>query len=1107
MSKLPWTPWHHVVQVRDDVRTGELSLAAFAADLYDVAMQTGRRPIYEDPQHFFALTYPTYNLRELARDVVLRLAGQNDKAIRQLELTYGGGKTHTLITLYHLVHTPAHLPDLPTVHEFRSHIGIMPPQARVAVISFDKLDVEKGMEVRAPNGATRWLIHPWSVLAFALAGPEGLRLLSADNSETERESAPAENLLTSLLTLPQRDGLATLILVDEVLMYAREKVGLDLTWRDRLVNFFQYLTQAVVRVDTCALVASLLATDPARSDALGKELIHELAAIFRREREEGVQPVVKEDVAEVLRRRFFTPESIRDREAFRPAVTAALQGIAALDDQTRKTRKEAEERFLKSYPFHPDLTDVFYTKWTNLEGFQRTRGVLRTFALAIRHAEPWDTAPLIATNVLLPAPDTADLAAAARELTTVAATEEYDGKRQEWSGILEGELARAREIQQEYGGLRHREVEQAVVVTLLHSQPIGQRALLRDLLVLLGATRPDRIDLGKALRRWAEVSWFLDETAMQESTDEADGLPKTWRLGSKPNLTQIFNEARRSITADLIEARLLFDINKLKRLTEGATAAGATVHTLPSTPDDIQDDGVFHYAVLGPRAVSDSGKPSSEARRFLDETTPGTPRTYRNAVVLAVPSRDGLELVRQRIRDYLGWEAVRSQLTDQDLDPLREQRLTTEREHTRKAIPDAIRQAYCIVVTVAEKNEVQAFKLTPSTEPLFAQIKADTRTRIRETPISTSALLPGGPYDLWREDEAARRVKDLVRAFAQFPHLPKMLHPRAILETLVAGVQAGTLVMRLTRPDQTVRTFWRTPPDPQTLLDAGMEVCLPEHASLTEVPAALLTLDTLPDLWSGPTLTVQRLFDYFGGETQVDIPQGPVSEPAFIPHSEHPVLEAAVAEAVREGLLWLVAGSSSIFQEALPPGILTAEAILRAPPAPIAATDVLPPNLPAAWTKTSTTARALAEALSAQVGQSLPWVTVQTALDGAFRARLLERTLDSAAWPCDYAGAAAIRVQVPRETPTTPAPAVPAPTAAIRESKPGIRTAETPLQPGEIQNLAEVVGDLVQAAASAGITFTLHIEVGNDQPVTDEIAAHINTLLQEVQAGLKVHEM
>ena len=156
MAKLAWTPWHEVVKLREDLKSGELSLAIFAADLYDVVMGKARS-VYQDPQEFFALTYPTFNLRELARDIVTRLAGKHDKAIRQLELTYGGGKTHTLITLLHLVRDPSHLPHLPSVAEFTEHIGMTPPQTRVAVLAFDKLDVEKGMEIRDPTGGTRWL--------------------------------------------------------------------------------------------------------------------------------------------------------------------------------------------------------------------------------------------------------------------------------------------------------------------------------------------------------------------------------------------------------------------------------------------------------------------------------------------------------------------------------------------------------------------------------------------------------------------------------------------------------------------------------------------------------------------------------------------------------------------------------------------------------------------------------------------------------------------------------------------------------------------------------------------------------------------------------------
>ena len=118
--------------------------------------------------------------------------------------------------------------------------------------------------------------------------------------------------------------------------------------------------------------------------------------------------------------------------AFRKPVIDALNGIEVLDDETRKSRKDAEERFLASYPFHPDLTEVLYSKWTQLQGFQRTRGVLRTFALALREAEKWDTSPLVGPNVFLSAPGDASISEAARELTQIATVEAHEGKAQEW---------------------------------------------------------------------------------------------------------------------------------------------------------------------------------------------------------------------------------------------------------------------------------------------------------------------------------------------------------------------------------------------------------------------------------------------------------------------------------------------------------------------------------------------------------------------------------------------------------------------------------------------------------------------------------------------------
>ncbi len=1101
MSKLPWKPWHEVVKLREDVRTGELALNEFAADLYDVALRSGKRRIYEDPREFFALTYPTTNLRDLAKDVCLRLAGKNQKAVRQLELTYGGGKTHTLITLYHLVNDPAKLPDLPSVKEFLAHIGMTPPQARVAVLPFDKLDVEKGMEVFDPTGKKRRLRQPWSVLAWQLAGSAGIKLLNADDKDEERETAPAETLIVELLSAPEKDNLGTLVLIDEVLMYAREKVGMDAVWRDRLVNFFQYLTQAATKVDRCAVVASLLATDPRKSDELGKALQDELYAIFRREREEGVQPVLKEDVAEVLRRRFFTPESIQDKEAFRQAVFAAMKGIVELDDETKKSQKKAEERFLASYPFHPDLTDVLYSKWTQLEGFQRTRGILRTFALALRDAEKWDQSPLVGPNVFLHEPEKDGISEASRELTSVATSEVYEGKRQEWTAILQSELAKARETQSDYTGLKHREVEQAVFATFLHSQPIGAKALLRDLLVLVGATRPDKIELEKALRQWFDRSWFLDESADAEvkPANGAKPLPVSWRLGSKPNLRQMHADACTRVPEELVEMRLIEDIRKLKSLTATASAAGAKVHLLPDRPAQIEDDGDFHYGVLGPNFACESGKPAA-ARHFIEETTNAErPRKERNAVVLAVPSRDGLIGVRAAIREYLGWETVRDTLKrqGQELDPIRQAMLQGYIDAANKRIPGTLQQAYCIVIAANEKDEVQAFKVQVGDDPLFQTIKNDKRSRIQDTAISADAILPGGPYDLWREDEDARRVKDLVGAFARFPRLPKMLNRKAILDTIVNGCQEGVFVGRLTRPDKSIRTFWRQRLDEAVLDDPGLELVLPERAELTELAPAMVYPQAIKELWDGPEVTLKRVREFFGGGRCMTAGRGGYEEPIAVPRVPATAVDAATVAAVRDGRLWMTSGPASFLAEDVPTGLMTDDATLQAPPAAIPPMDVLPQRTAEAWTEGVTTGQVLVAVLSKRAGKVLPWTTVREAIEGALRARMVERLPDSGPWPCEYAGSSTLRLRV-ATGPVSPPPVQPPP------PKPGTRSGEARLQPSQIQDLADVMGDLLKARGDYELAFSVRVELTGKKAPNDAVIDGVNRVLGTVTEGFRI---
>lgn len=1113
MAKQSWKAWHEVVKLRNDLRSGDLPLHMFAADLYEVMMQNGKRPIYEKPEEFFALTFPTHNLRNLVKDVVLRLAGKSDKAVRQLELTYGGGKTHTLITMRHLVHDPAKLPhELPAVGEFRTTIGQELPQARVAALCFDKIDVETGCEVRSPDGAVRRLKHPWSILAYQVAGDDGLKLLNAKGVAEERETPPAENTLTDLLSLPSKKDMGTLVLLDEVLLYAKVKIRSEPGWIDILTSFFQYLTQAAAKVNRCCIVASLLSSDPKdQADALGKRIVSELYDIFQRQREEAVQPVEKDDVAEVLRRRLFDPVSGQDRDSWRQHVIAALKGITPLDEQTAKLGASAEERYLKSFPFHPELTEVFYTKWTTIDRFQKTRGVLRTFALALREAEKWDECPLVGPAVFLSSPKQAGLSEAARELVLIADTIVNDGQATKWTGIVQSELDIARRVQADSVGLKVREIEQAVIATFLHSQPAGRSAKTKDLMLLVGPCRPDKIELEKGLARWARSSYWLDDGDLPEKDGQ---LPAEWRLGNRPNLTQMQAAAAEQTPDDVVKAKLLEEIGKTKVLSSGASTLGVRVHTLPTKPRDIEDDGLFHYAVLPPSAASDSGKPSAEAKRFLDETTGSDkPRVFRNAVLLLAPSREGLEVANARVRDQLAWERVLDDLTpksDEDrkqkgsVDVARLQTLKINIDKARARVPEAIRQAYCIVVTVSDKDEAQAFKLTVTDDPHFEAIKTDPRSRVKDTAITAEALLPDGPYNLWKGGETSRRVKDLAGAFAQLPHLPKMLKAQAIVETLVEGCVQGTFVLKLTRPDRTFRTWWRGRPDEAALNDPAIELVLPEAAELAELPGELLSPGVLPTLWASDHITAQDVISYFDGTKVVQVDRGGFPEPMTVPKASATVVSAAIAEAVEQGKVWLLSGPASLLGEPIPAGVLAPAATLRRPPAPLSAASLLPDNLPAAWQGGAASALAIATSLSQTAGATLPWKTVRDAIAGALQARFVELSDDSGEWPCDLVAAKAVRVKVASAPPPGGGSG---PTGGRRPAAANVRSAEAEFEPSQLQDLGDAVPRLLDIKAKTNLSLRFHVrlEIGDGSTAVDPaVIAEINKALESVAGTFRL---
>jgi hypothetical protein len=1085
-------PWHQVVQLRDDITNQELSQKQFAADLYDVVM--GRSPgVYHDPVEFFALTYPTVKLRDLARDVTHRLAGKSEKAVRQLHMTFGGGKTHSLITLVHLVSKPESLPDIPAVQQFRAHCALDGgfPKARIAAVVFDRLDAEKGMDVKAPDGSEATFKMPWSAIAWQLAGPAGMKLLKDDG--TERTSPPATGVIEDLLNLARKDVPGVLILLDEVLWFARVMAGIDPVWISRMREFMHSLTQAVAKVPQCCLVASLLASDINKMDELGRQISKDLYDEFKRVADEGIQPVESHDVPEILRRRLLKLESYMDRSEWPSQVFGALGGIQAIDDYTAKNRAAEEKRYTDAYPFHPELIDTLYHKWTQLEGFQQTRGILKTLASALRDAVKWDQQSLIGAQVFLTEPKTEGLSVAAREMANIAQLEQYDGRRQNWTAILEAELLHARKAQEALLGVQHREIEQAVLATFLHSQPIGQSATTRELRVLIGVGSPDRIELDKGLVRWSDASWYLDDTF---TTDREGSVPKVWRLGSKPNLKQMHHDARQNVSATLVDEVLEKEIRSAAKLTEGARGARVKVHVLPARPADIEDDGEFHYAVLGPKAASDSGKPSAEARRFLDETTgPEKPRALnRNAVVLAVPSKEGVEVARDKVRDLLGWEKVRDMLKERtDIDTAATTRLEGNLRVAKGEMVSQIVMAYCIAVTVNDVNDVAAYRINVDNEPLFGKMVTDKRLRIESTAVNAEALLPGGPFDLWSAGDKSRFVKDLVGAFAATAKLPKMLNRSDILETVLLGCEAGEFVLRVTRADKSTRTFWKSRPDDTAVQEPSLEVVLSDAATLSELDGTLLAHGQLPGLWEQDTMTLARLGAYFSGKHFVAIDKGGYTENLAIPAATPEAIVAAIASAVKNSRLWLVNGTISVWGEEPPIGIINSEALLLPPPPLVGSIEVLPTHLPIAWSADESNAHLVHDALSAKTGKPLPWPRVAQALDEAFRLGLVERTLDSGIWPCDLGGAAAVKFRF-RQNAAKDQPAA---------NGYGSRTASADLQTHEVQELADQIDALREATAGLPLRIRVTLEIGDNSPVDQAVVDKVNAVLSKIRVGWK----
>jgi hypothetical protein len=172
----------------------------------------------------------------------------------------------------------------------------------------------------------------------------------------------------------------------------------------------------------------------------------------------------------------------------------------------------------------------------------------------------------------------------------------------------------------------------------------------------------------------------------------------------------------------------------------------------------------------------------------------------------------------------------------------------------------------------------------------------------------------------------------------------------------------------------------------------------------------------------------------------------------------------------------------------------------------IAAAEILPENLPDAWSEGQSTALSIATALSQKFGQTMPWKTVKDVITASINARFTELDGTSGDWPCDYPAAQSIKIKVA--------------TAAAGGFRDTVRgsfggapgnskclLAQTELVPSEIQDLSVIMPQILEIKAKANVPIKFRVEIelgdGKESP-PDDVVMQINKLLGELKDAFRL---
>lgn len=366
-------PWIDVALPHPDVIANRFKEAEFAADLFAVDAGLASDG-YATPMAFFGITFLTEGLKRVLSSALQRLCGAGGDPVIGLQTAFGGGKTHTMLAIYHLAKhlreggDPRSLAGVAQLMEGLGDVKLPKPGIAVFVGSSKGTDVSLTLKDGPP-------VHTlWGYIAWRLAGDAGLKLLAA--AEAARTN-PGSELLVELFRLSG----PSVILLDEVVAFARQ---LPDDRFEALLSFVQSLTEAAKMVPGILVVGSLPESAAEAGGEKGVQALRRLQAVFGRVHSSWL-PATGDETYEIIRRRLFQP---LDADGER----ARDETVKAFHELYRKNPAEfppeaKEARYLDllrlSYPIHPELFDRLSKDWAGLANFQRTRGVLRFMANVI----------------------------------------------------------------------------------------------------------------------------------------------------------------------------------------------------------------------------------------------------------------------------------------------------------------------------------------------------------------------------------------------------------------------------------------------------------------------------------------------------------------------------------------------------------------------------------------------------------------------------------------------------------------------------------------------------------------------------------------------------